>query len=62
MKRDYLKVHSKAVEDYLAGERENSMICTNDKIAKQLEKKYNIEMIKEEVVNKDNGLYMFKIK
>ena len=62
MKRDYLKIHSKSVEDYLAGKRENPMICTNDKIAKQLEKKYNVKMIKEEVVNKENGLYMFEIK
>lgn len=62
MRKDYFQMHCKSVEYYLAGERDNPMICTNDKIAKQLERKYDVKMEKIEVVNASVGLYMFEIQ
>lgn len=59
--KEYYLIHSYAVEDYLSGERNNPMICTNHKIAKKLQKKYNIKLEKRETVNEDFGLYMFEI-
>ncbi len=58
----FFSKHSRLVEEYLAGERENPKICTNRSIARRLEKTYNIEMVEVEPVNRSVGLYMFEIQ
>ena len=55
-------MHCKSVEKYLRGERDNPLICTNHKIAKQLEARYHIKMVQTEAVNAGKGLYMFEIQ
>lgn len=58
-KRDYFKIHSKKVEEYLRGERTNLVIYTNNSIANKLEKKYNILMVLCYTVDRQNGIKKF---
>ena len=55
------KKHCRHVEEYLSGKRNNAMICTNKKIAKALEKKYEIKMVRINTLSRENGLYMYQI-
>ena len=60
-KKDYFEKHSRAVEAFLAGERENALICTNDSIAKKLQKLFKVTLKRVETVNSNKGLFMFEI-
>jgi len=59
--QDHLERHCERVRAYLCGESDNPMICTNHKIAGELEKMFEIHMYQREPVNKKVGLYMFEI-
>ena len=62
MKKDYYSIKRIAVENFLSGKRDNPLICTNNRIAKKLQKNIrNITLEKHETVDKEFGLYMFKI-
>ena len=62
MKVNYFKMHCQSVEYYLAGERDDPIICTTESIAKKLERKYNIKMVKVKPIKEEVGLYLFEIQ
>ena len=62
MRKDYFQMHCKSVEYYLAGERNDPMICTTGQIARRLERKYHIKMVKKQTVKEEIGLYIFEIQ
>lgn len=61
-KTDFFKKHAQLVEAYLAGERDNPLICTTDGVAEKLERRYGIVLARKEAVNPNIGLYMFEIQ
>ena len=60
-KKDFFSIHYWEVRDYLEGERSNPLICTNHKIAKQIQKALDVKLKKTECVNAEKGLFMFEV-